>query len=75
MRTRLVSDTELPGGFVIEAENPAEVLILRMFCNDKRPIRIANFGGNIGDNRYSFMITHSSEKEPGISPEIIAHGG
>jgi hypothetical protein len=59
MKTTLITNTELPGAFSIEAETPEEALILRMFCNDQRPIHIASSGGNIEDNRMYMMIAHS----------------
>jgi hypothetical protein len=61
MKVELVTDIEIPGGFVIRAETPEECLILRMFVNDKRKIHITNSGGNIGENRYSLMICHCAE--------------
>ena len=42
--------------FIITAENDAEVLILRMFCNNSKPIRIHSCGGNIGEGVYSMCI-------------------
>lgn len=63
MKVRTVSNTDLPGAFVIEAETPEDVLILRMFCNEKRDIRIANYGGNITEGRYGMLIKHKPEEK------------
>ena len=60
MKVKIASSNELPGGFVLEAETPEDVLILRMFCADKREIYIANYGGSINEGRMSMLIQHKS---------------
>ncbi len=60
MKVKIAATNELPGGFVIEAETPEDVLILRMFCADKREIYIANFGGNINEGRMTMLVQHRS---------------
>lgn len=64
MRVKIASFNELPGGLVIEAETPEDVLILRMFCADRRDIYIANFGGNINEGRTTMLIQHKSGLTP-----------
>ena len=60
---------ELPGGFRIEAENPAECLILRMFTNDKRGIYIASHGGNVTEDREAMLICHTPKTAcTGLAP-------
>ncbi len=61
MKIRIAANNPLPGGFVIEAETPEDVLILRMFCADEREICIANSGGNVNEGRMSMLIQHKSE--------------
>jgi len=69
MKVKLVTATELPGAFVVEAQSADEALILRNFVNwptsTKEPMHlfIGNFGGNIGDNEYSFMFHWRKESE------------
>jgi hypothetical protein len=69
MKVTLVTNTSLPGGFVIEAENPAECLLLRNFANwpssTREPHRLflANHGGNIAENVQSMMIHWRKESD------------
>lgn len=63
MKCEIIDTVALPGGLNIIAETPAECLLLRMFVQDKRPLQIANAGGNIEDHRQSLLIMHAPNKE------------
>jgi len=67
MKVYLVTSMEIPGGLRIEAETPAEAMVLRMFTNDKRQIYIASSGGNILEDRVSFLICHTENLPPTYS--------
>jgi len=65
MIVRLVTDTDLPGAFIVQAQNETEEMVLRNFCNwpasTERPHRL--FMANAGGNPYSFMFHWRPEKD------------
>jgi hypothetical protein len=69
MRVELVTNTLLPGAFVIKAESHAEALILRNFVNWPRStgaslrLVVGNSGGNIERGEESFLIQWRKESE------------
>lgn len=62
MKVRLSTNTALPGDLVIEAENPTEAILLRIWGNEKRGIMIKSFGGSIEANQVHVQIGFREEK-------------
>ena len=58
MRITLITNMELPGGFVLHADTPAEELFLRQFGNVKDSKVVASCGGNISEGRAWLTVTH-----------------
>jgi hypothetical protein len=70
VKISLAASARLPGCFVIEAETPEDVLILRSFCNYPTGIKIASSGGNIGEGRFTVLIAHEDADE---KPAVHIH--
>ena len=68
MKVRLSTNTALPGDLVIEAENPTEAILLRIWGNEKRPLVMKSHGGNIEKNQISMLIGFQEEK-PSLDDE------
>ena len=62
MKVRLSTNTAIPGNLVIEAETPAEAILLRIWGNEKRGIMIKSFGGSIEGNQVHVQIGFREEK-------------
>ena len=62
MKVTLSTNTALPGNLVIEAETPAEAVLLRIWGNEKRQLMMKNHGGNIEENRITMLIGFREEK-------------
>ncbi len=62
MKVRLSTNTPLPCDLVLEAENPWEAVLLRIWGNEKRELMIKSHGGNIEHNQISMLIGFREEK-------------
>jgi hypothetical protein len=60
MRITLITNMELPGGFVLYADTPAEELFLRQFGNVKDRKVVASCGGNATEGVAWLTVTHLS---------------
>lgn len=54
---------------MIEAENPAEAVLLRIWGNEKRQLMMKNHGGNIEENRVTMLIGFREEKPSQVDRE------
>lgn len=69
MKVKLAQGNELPGGFVIEAEDAVDILFLRIFAHwrtlePERKLMIQNHGGNANEGKYSILIGYGQAPKP-----------
>jgi len=62
MRITLITNMELPGGFVLHADTPAEELFLRQFGNVKDRDVVASCGGNFSEGHVWLTVTQPTKR-------------
>lgn len=61
MKVRLVTNARIPGDLVIEAETPAEAMLLRIWGNETRSLVMKSHGGSMSDDYVSMLIGFADE--------------
>ena len=74
MKINIITNCQLPGGFVLHAETPAEELFLRQFGNVKDRKVVVSCGGNISEGRAWLTVTHLTPLAPDAGDSAASSG-